>query len=79
MQEKLKSNDYIFDAFKDGLYVPPKYTGKNTHTYIDEPCIGIVKDYRGEKYAYSERSIVHLETKFSNTSARTGELKKNNM
>lgn len=61
MQEKLKSNDSIFDAFKDGLYIPPKYTGKNTHTYIDEPCVGIVKDYRGEKYAYSERSIVHLE------------------
>ena len=51
----------IFDAFNNELYIPPEYTGKNTHTYIDEPRTGTVVDYLGVTGEYDERSGVHLE------------------
>lgn len=51
----------IFDAFNNELYIPPEYTGKNTHTYIDEPRTGTVVDYLGVPGEYDERSGVHLE------------------
>ena len=51
----------IFDAFNNELYIPPDYTGKNTHTYIDEPRTGTVVDYLGVPGEYDERSGVHLE------------------
>ena len=51
----------IFDAFNNELYIPPEYTGKNTHTYIDEPRTGTVVDYLGIPGEYDERSGVHLE------------------
>lgn len=51
----------IFLAFNRELYIPPEYTGKNTHTYIDEPRIGTVVDYMGTPGEYDERSGVHLE------------------
>ena len=50
-----------FEAFTDGLYVPREYTGKNTHTYIDEPIDGIITDYLGNTAEYHELSAVHLE------------------
>lgn len=51
----------IFSAFNDDLYIPPEYTGKNTHTYIDEPRTGTVIDYLGATDEYDERSGVHLD------------------
>ena len=51
----------IFLAFNSDLYIPPEYTGKNTHTYIDEPRTGTVVDYMGVTGEYNERSAVHLE------------------
>lgn len=51
----------IFSAFDDELYIPPEYTGKNTHTYIDEPRKGMVIDYMGINGYYNEMSSVHLE------------------
>lgn len=53
--------DKIFEEFKHGLYVPPEYTGKNTHTYIDNERDGILTDYLGNKCAYHELSSVHME------------------
>lgn len=50
----------IFEAFSDSLYVPPEYTGKNTHTYIDDERTGIVTDYLGNTARYRELSGVHL-------------------
>lgn len=50
-----------FDKFDDDLYVPPEYTGKKTHTYIDEERKGVVYDYKGMPYAFSAPSAVHLE------------------
>lgn len=51
----------IFENFNDNLYVPKEYTGKNTHTYIDEERSGILTDYLGVKCEYHELSSVHLE------------------
>ena len=56
-----KFGDKIFEEFKHGLYVPPEYTGKNTHTYIDNERDGILIDYLGNKCAYHELSSVHME------------------
>lgn len=51
----------IFNAFTNNLYIPPEHTGKNTHTYIDEPRAGVVVDYLGTPGEYKELSGVHLE------------------
>ena len=53
--------DKVFENFNDGLEIPPQYTGKNIHTYIDEERQGIIKDYLGVPYEYHELSGVHLE------------------
>lgn len=51
----------VFEAFKDGMYVPAGYTGKNTHTYINERKKGVICDYLGNVGEYDELSSVHLE------------------
>ena len=37
-------------------------SGKNTHTYVDEPISGILVDYKGHAAPYEEKSFVHLES-----------------
>lgn len=64
MRFKLSARiDYekILNMFDLGLYIPPGYTGKNTHTYIDEDIKGTVKDFNGIEYRYYERSCIHME------------------
>lgn len=56
-----KYGDNVFNEFTDDLYIPPKYTGKNTHTYIDDIKQGEIIDYKGIKSTYYELSGVHLE------------------
>ena len=51
----------IFDIFTDELEIPPEYTGKKTHTYIDEEMSGTITDYTGETAEYTEKSGIHLE------------------
>lgn len=51
----------VFEEFSDDLYIPAEYTGKMTHTYIDEPRDGVLTDYTGIKAEYHERTAVHLE------------------
>lgn len=58
---KQKFGDDIFKEFKQGLYIPPEYTGKNTHTYIDSERSGVLTDYLGNKCTYHELSAVHME------------------
>lgn len=70
-----KDNDGVFKAFQDGLYIPPDYTGKNTHTYIDNGCSGSVIDYMGVEYNYNESAVVHLEPADYNLSLATEYLK----
>lgn len=50
----------IFSAFDRNLYIPANYTGKNTHTYIDDERTGNVKDYLGVVSSYDELSCIHL-------------------
>ena len=50
----------VFENFNDELYIPPEYTGKNTHTYIDECKEGYLTDYKGIKAYYKEITSVHL-------------------
>lgn len=50
-----------FESFNSSLYIPADFTGKMTHTYIDEPTEGTFKDYTGKEQHYSELTAVHLE------------------
>lgn len=51
----------IFAIFNDNMDVPADYTGKMTHTYIDEPKTGMITDYLGNTAEYTSLSGVHLE------------------
>ena len=55
-----KYGSKIFESFSDGLYIPNGYTGKNTHTYIDDVQSGTLKDYQGNVARYNEYSSIHL-------------------
>lgn len=52
--------DEVFEKFNDSLYIPAGFTGKNTHTYIDEPRTGEITDYLGNTAKFAELSGVHL-------------------
>ena len=53
--------DDIFAYFEEELHIPAEYTGKLTHTYIDDEQEGYIKDYLGKTGYYHELSSVHLE------------------
>ena len=70
---KIKSADYIkskggFDFFDDGMYIPPDYTGKLTHTYIDEEYNLTMIDYSNIPCKIHEKSYIHLEKQDYNLS-----------
>ena len=56
-----KYGDNIMDEFKDGMIIPPGYTGKQIHSYIDFETSGTVIDYLGNECEYHELSSIHLE------------------
>lgn len=64
---KKLGRDYIrtqkdpFEFFDDGMTIPPEYSGKLTHTYLDEVQTGTLTDYKGASMEYEELSSVHLE------------------
>ena len=51
----------IFDNFTRNLDIPAEFTGKLTHTYIDQEWEGDIIDYMGKPYHYHELSSIHLE------------------
>ena len=59
--EYIKSLNNPFDAFDDGLIIPPQFTGKLTHTYIDETKQGVILDYKGNAVEYTALSGIHME------------------
>lgn len=50
-----------FDYFNDEMFIPAEYTGKMTHTYIDEEMETVITDYQGNKTYVKSLSSVHLE------------------
>lgn len=56
-----KYGNKVFENFTNKLYVPSDYTGKNTHTYIDNEMRGIITDYLGNVSEFHELSGIHLE------------------
>ena len=57
---KTEYGNDVFDKFTDGLFIPSQYTGKLTHTYIDNEMYGKLTDYQGNTADYYEKSGVHL-------------------
>ena len=53
--------DPIFDNFDDSLVIPPGYSGKSIHTYVDTPYGAYVTDYLGNRKLCFEKSYTHLE------------------
>lgn len=51
----------MFSAFSNDLYIPADYTGKKTHTYLDDISEIDVLDYTGNKARIISKSGVHLE------------------
>lgn len=63
---KKKATPYItkkggFDFFKSDMYIPPKHTGKQTHTYIDDYYNFKIIDYLGNVAEISATHYIHLE------------------
>ena len=52
----------IFEAFDDSLEIPPGYSGKSIHTYVDVMYACVVTDYFGESKTCFELSYTHLES-----------------
>lgn len=57
----LTKNKDAFELFKNEMFIPKEYTGKNIHTYIDYDQEGDVVDYLGIKGHYHEYSSVHMD------------------
>lgn len=58
----------IFRKFDDELKIPADFSGKLTHTYIDEKQVSVVKDKFGNKEEVVSLSGVHLEKATSSIS-----------
>lgn len=54
-------NPSPLDIFSEGMYIPEEYTGKLTHTYIDDEFSATVTDLNGVTMVVREKSCVHLE------------------
>lgn len=61
VQEAKRKHCSPFDLFTDELCVPATHSGRLVHTYVDEPCDGIIVDYTGKKGEYHEKTYIHME------------------
>ncbi len=57
-----------FEFFRKGMRIPPEYTGKSTHTYIDEYYNIDVIDYLGNVSNCQATHYIHLEEQEYNLS-----------
>lgn len=60
LKESNNNIDQAFKLFNDEMTVPSEYTGKLTHTYIDEPVQALVTDIDGNRVEVNPRSGIHL-------------------
>lgn len=60
-QHLTKSYLPVFGAFDNNLVIPPGYSGKSIHTYVDVPQSALVTDYLGNQELCMEYSYTHLE------------------
>ena len=51
----------VFDNFDDSLVIPPGYSGKSIHTYVDVPFSAMITDDYGNTTLQFEKSYTHLE------------------
>lgn len=51
----------LWNKFDDGMFIPEEYSGRLTHTYINNEVKGKIEDYNGIVNDYEEASCVHLE------------------
>lgn len=49
-----------FEFFNDDMYIPPKFTGKNTHTYIDDEQHCMITDCNNVSCEIYEMSCIHI-------------------
>lgn len=59
--DRYKTVENVFNNFNTGLHIPAEFTGKLTHTYIDEGFKEFVRDYEGNIALVQEESFIHLE------------------
>lgn len=57
----LKTLGDPIEEFHIGMEIPPEYTGKLTHTFIDDSFSISVEDHLGNVAQVFERSCIHLE------------------
>lgn len=50
----------VFDQFTDGLVIPKDYAKRLIATYVDEPHVGYLTDYLGNRTFYNTPSGVHM-------------------
>lgn len=60
LKESKNNIDNVFKLFNDEMSIPSDYTGKLTHTYIDEPVNALVTDIDGNKVEVNPLSGIHL-------------------
>lgn len=58
--EYIKNNG-AFDFFNDDMVIPPEYSGRLTHCYIDNQTPVFLYDYLGNKFLCEDKSGVYLE------------------
>ena len=49
------------EVFTNDLVIPGEYSGKLTHTYVDDKMEGIVTDYLGNSIRYVAPSGIYFE------------------
>jgi len=60
LKQSNNSIEKAFTLFNDEMSVPAEYTGKLTHTYIDEPVRALVTDIDGNQVEVNPLSGIHL-------------------
>lgn len=61
----------VFNFFNDHMKIPSLYTGKNTHTYIDDEYNIMLCDYLGNSSLVHQTHYIHIEAQEYNLSMKT--------